>query len=128
MCGGKTVAAQMSSCIAWTQNTLQKYSFRLPPKLYFLKCILLHRYADADDDCDADADDVTPSSNNRSYTRRSVPSPLRRSFLASQSDAHRIAPHRDFHPTQSIHPSTYSSKGSTTKKNLCSFGHCPNSH
>ena len=56
MCGGKTVAAQMSPCIAWTQNTLQKYSFRLPPKLYFLKCILLHRYADADDDCDADAD------------------------------------------------------------------------
>ena len=39
--------------------------------------------ADADVDADAyvDADDVTPSSNTSSYTRRSIPSSLGRSFL-----------------------------------------------
>ena len=38
---------------------------------------------DADSDADADsyADAVTPSSNTRNYTRRSVPSSLGRSFL-----------------------------------------------
>ena len=41
--------------------------------------------ADDDDAFDADADAVTPSSNTRSYTRRSVPSSLGRSFLKSSS-------------------------------------------
>ena len=38
-------------------------------------------YVANDADADADADAVTPSSNTRNYTRRSVPSSLGRSFL-----------------------------------------------